>query len=652
MSKLIQKSGYIKNGNAGGYMKYIATREGVERLHGNGQATAGQKKLIQQLLDDFPDARELFEYEDYIASPTFETASEFITMALDANMHDLQPGDTYMKYIATRPRVQKRGEHGLFGSEGSVNLLKTLEELNAHDGNVWTFIYSLRRSDAAHLGYENAESWRGLILSHKAELAEAMRIPVESFRWYAAFHDEGVHPHIHMMVWSDDPKQGFLTRDGIAKMRSTLTNDIFEQELHRLYVKKDVAYKDLTATAQEVMQQLIASMKERVYSNSVIEQKMMELTSVLENTTGKKQYGYLRKPLKEIVDAIVDELGNDPEVARCYDAWHMVREEIAGFYNGREKERPQLSQQKEFRRIKNMVISEAENIRLGIPTFEDERMNDDSDPELFTTQSTSKGRSVYEQAADYRKAKELLYDYDTFQTDKSWAIRSLEKLWEEGFSVAAHLLGKVYRDGVEVPQDRSIAKEWFLRSAQAGNDYSQYALGKMLLEEKSPEAVAWLQKAAELGNQHAQYKLGKLYLTGEQVEKDIATALRYLKDSAQRNNQFAQYTLGKLYLQGVEVKQDREIARQWLELSAAQGNQYAQFFLDRFNDIRDPSIIISATRLLHHMSKIFQNNSQPPTNPNGIRIDSKRRRRLQEKRMAMGHKRDDHEEQVNYQQFM
>ena len=652
MSRLIQKSGYIKNGNAGGYMKYIATREGVERLHGNGQATAGQKKLIQQLLDDFPDTSEMFEYEDYVASPTFETASEFITMALDANMHDLQPGDTYMKYIATRPRVQKQGEHGLFGSESSVNLPQTLEELNSHQGNVWTFIYSLRRDEAARLGYESAESWRGLILSHKPELADAMKISSENFRWYAAFHDEGHHPHIHMMVWSDDPKQGFLTRDGIAKMRSILTNDIFEQELHSLYVKKDIAYKELTGTAQEVMLKLIDNMNERICSNPVIEQKMFELASALETTNGKKQYGYLRKPLKEIVDAIVDELGNDPEVARCYDAWHAVRDEIADFYNSREKERPPLSQQKEFRKIKNMVIAEAENIRLGIPTFEDEHMNDDPDPDPASAPNASNRRSVYEQAAEYRRAKELLYDYDTLQTDKHEAIKTLETLWEEEFSVAAHLLGKVYRDGVEVSKDRALAKEWFLRSAQAGNDYSQYALGKLLLEEKSSEAVAWLKKAAEQGNQHAQYKIGKLYLLGEAVEKDVDLAIRYLKESAQHNNQFAQYTLGKLYLQGKEVSQDREAAKQWLELSAAQGNQYAQFFLDRFDDFRDPSILMSATRLLHHMSKVFRDNSQPPTNPNGIRIDSKRRRRLQEKRMAMGHKRDDHDEQVSYQQTM
>ena len=180
-----------------------------------------------------------------------------------------------------------------------------------------------------------------------------------------------------------------------------------------------------------------------------------------------------------------------------------------------------------------MVIAEAENIRLGVPTFEDEHMDDDQDPEPTEPGHTSGHRSVYAQAADYRRAKELLYDYDTLNKDKAWAINKLENLWQEGFTVAAHLLGKLYRDGIEVPKDMQTAKKWFLRSATAGNDYSQYALGKMLLDEKSPDAVSWLKKAAEYGNQHAQYKLGKLYLTGELVNKDIETAIRYLKDAAQ-----------------------------------------------------------------------------------------------------------------------
>ena len=205
---------------------------------------------------------------------------------------------------------------------------------------------------------------------------------------------------------------------------------------------------------------------------------------------------------------------------------------------------------------------------------------------------------------------------------------------------------------MEVQRDSAKAKEWFLKSAQAGNDYSQYALGKLLLDEKSPDAVHWLEQAATQGNRYAQYKLGKMYLTGELVPKDIDVALKYLRMSASRNNQFAQYTLGKLYLQGKDVEQDKEAARQWFEQAAEQGNQYAQFFLTRMNTYREPSVLLAATRLLHHMSRIFQGNSQPPSNPGGIRIDSKRRRRLQEKRIALGHKQDDHEDYISYQQSM
>ena len=156
MAKLVQKSGYIKSEKAGGYMKYIATREGVEKLTGNGPVTKGQRELIQKLLHDFPDAVELFEYEDYRKAPTLGTASAFITMALDANLHEINSESGYLSYIATRPRVERRGAHGLFSSAAAVDLDAAMSELEAHDGNVWTIIYSLRREDAARLGYDNA----------------------------------------------------------------------------------------------------------------------------------------------------------------------------------------------------------------------------------------------------------------------------------------------------------------------------------------------------------------------------------------------------------------------------------------------------------------------------------------------------------------
>ena len=652
MAKLVQKSGYIKSEKADGYMKYIATREGVEKLAGNGPVTKGQRELIQKLLTDFPDAAELFEYEDYCKTPTLGTASAFITMALDANLHEIDSESGYMQYIATRPRVQKRGTHGLFSSATAVDLTAAMSELEAHEGNVWTIIYSLRREDAARLEFDNADAWRTLLMENSAALAKSMKISFDNFRWYAAFHDEGHHPHIHMMVWSTDPKEGYLTKDGIAAMRSKLTNTIFRDEMRKIYERKDVAYNDLVEAAQDAMRELIRKMQSHLCDNPGIEDKMHQLVQALETTTGKKQYGYLKKPLKQLVDAIVDELARQPEVAECYEVWNQIREELNECYgHSTPWERLPLSQRKEFRRIQNDIIREAENIRLGLPTFEDEHMRDEPEPEEHREEHQS--HSVYEQAQRYRAAKEVLQDVYALDEKHAEAVKELEQLWSEGYTVAAHQLGKFYRDDLSTLRDHEKAELWFRLSAEAGNDFSEYALGKLLLTQKrTEEAMLWLGKAADHGNQFARYRLGKIYLTGESVPKDVQKALEYLTASAEQGNQFAQYTLGKLYLLGWDVKQDREQAKEWLTRSAAQGNEYAQFFLDRFDQFRDPSVMLAATKLLHHMGRIFRDNSKPPHNPDGIRIDSKRRKRLTEKRMAMGHKADDHEEQVQYQQTM
>lgn len=652
MAKLVQKSGYIKSGKAGGYMRYIATREGVERLAGNGAVTKGQRELIQELLHDFPDAVELFEYEDYCKTPTLGTASAFITMALDANLHEIDSESGYMQYIATRPRVQKRGTHGLFSSASAVDLTLAMSELEAHEGNVWTIIYSLRREDAAHLEYDNADAWRALLMENAPTLAKSMKISLENFHWYAAFHDEGHHPHIHMMVWSEDPKEGFLTKDGIAAMRSKLTNAIFRDEMQQIYERKDVAYSGLVEVAQNAMREMISRMQRQVCDSPIIEDNMHQLVQALETTTGKKQYGYLKKPLKQLVDTIVDVLAELPEVSECYEVWNQIHEELNECYgHSTPWERLPLSQRKEFRKIKNDIIREAENIRLGLPTFEDERMQDEPEPESQKEEHQS--YSVYEQAQRYRTAKAVLQDIYALDAEHADAVKALERLWEEGYTVAAHQLGKFYRDDLSTLRDHEKAEQWFRHSAEAGNDFSEYALGKLLLTQKrTVEAMGWLSKAADHGNQFARYRLGKIYLADESVPKDVAKALVYLTASADQGNQFAQYTLGKLYLLGRDVPPNREQAREWLIRAAAQGNEYARFFLDCFDQFRDPSVMLAASKLLHHMSRIFQNNSVPPGNPAGIRIDSKRRRRLMEKRMAMGHKADDHEEQTQYQQSM
>ena len=363
MARLIQKSGYIKNDKATGYMEYVATRDGVEIIQSTEPATKKQEQFIQKLLKDFPDAKELFEYSDYLQVPNRGTASAFIATTLDTHLHEVESESGYMSYIAQRPRAEKHGGHGLFCEADTTDLKAAKAELDAHDGKVWTFIFSLRREDAERLGYNKAAAWQNLLKQESAAIAEAMRIRTDDFRWYAAYHDEGHHPHVHMMVWSDDPRMGHLTKKGIFAMRSKLTGTIFREELKDVYTRKEEIYKRSIQTAQEKLLELAAQMEQRTCLDTEIEQMMLELSQQLSQLSGKHQYGYLPKPVKATVDAIVDRLAQLPEVAACYEQWNQVKDELVRFHNQNPRQHLPLSQQKEFRVLLNAVIREAEHIR-------------------------------------------------------------------------------------------------------------------------------------------------------------------------------------------------------------------------------------------------------------------------------------------------
>ena len=382
MARLIQKSGYIKNGKATGYMEYVATRDGVEIIQSTEPATKKQKQFIKRLLKDFPDAKELFEYSDYLQVPNRGTASAFIATTLDTHLHEVESESGYMSYIAQRPRAEKHGGHGLFSEVDTTDLKAAKAELDAHDGKVWTFIFSLRREDAERLGYNKAAAWQNLLKQESAAIAEAMRIRTDDFRWYAAYHDEGHHPHVHMMAWSAEPKKGYLTREGIAVMRSKMTNAIFHEEMKELYIKKDTAYKESVQIARDALLTRITAMEHSDCADPVIEQKLRELSQALEQVDGKHVYGYLPKEVKAQVDEIVDRLAQLPEVAACYDHWWRLKDEIAGYYGRNIPPHQPLVQQKEFRAIKNFIIREAETICEPTPvqTSTDAEKNEQQNP--------------------------------------------------------------------------------------------------------------------------------------------------------------------------------------------------------------------------------------------------------------------------------
>ena len=641
MARLILKSPYLqcdRNHPVSGYLQYIGTRERVELLPDDRPPTRKQEQLVRKLTKDFPEAKELGEYLDYESKPTKANASAFITRALEENWPAVQQSDGYMKYIATRPRAERLGDHGLFGDEDGVDLTKAMEELDQYTGNVWTHILSLKREDAARLGYDNAKAWMNLLRANRNDIAAAINISPGNFRWYAAFHDEGDHPHVHMMAWSTQPSEAYLTREGIRNIKSTLTNQIFRQEMLHTYEQKSQSRDELVREARRAIRKLTQEMARSVCTEPAIEQKMAQLAGQLETVKGKKSYGYLPKSVKKTVDEVVDRLEEIPAVKACYEQWCALQSEVDSYYHDKPREKKKLFQEKEFRQIKNAVVQEAERIRLGEITFEDADLTSHDEPEQL------RGESY-----DCWELRRALQNNSLPLADRDRVAEELERLAERGDTHAQYLMGQLYRDGPLLIPDSQKAKDWFTQAAEHGLSEAQYALGKLLLSEdmevRDPEeGIRWLKEAAENGSQWATYRLGKEYLTGDAVTKDISRAAKRFTRSAEAGNQYAQYMLGKLYLMGQGVPQDQGQAMEWFSRSAAQGNQYAQFFLERQNDLRPPSVMLAATRLLYHMSRIFEDHALPQSNA-GLHVDRKLRRKIQEKKIALGHKPDDHEEE-------
>lgn len=960
MARLVIKNGYIKGGgktaaHLSHLVKYIATRDGVEKVgsgHEHWYATKSQQQLIRELLRRFPDSRESLEYEDYCQNPSRGNASEFITITLEQNLHHISDNKKYLDYIAGRPRVEKIDTHGLFtAGDAPLSLSAAADEVAAHTGNVWTPIISLRREDAEKFGFASAFAWKALVTSKAMEIADSLKIHPNHFRWYAAFHNESHHPHIHMVCYSVQPREGYLTRAGIQKMKSALAAEIFRQELIPLYSDKTLRRENLKEQSAAVMREMTWRMQRGMLRNEKVERLLAHLADRLQYTAGKKQYGYLKADLKNVVDEIVDELARDERVAAAYQAWKETKGLIDSVYSDQPREDLPLSRCGDFKSIRNMVIREAVLLMEGAITFEDAPSVDAALPDAPAEDDTPPALSPAEDAAEesdadhgggsqngvrhgngkrpgwwtdeYKLAKQYLYGDDgdgigrdfeealalfrseaesgnplamcdlarmyvdglgveaDADTARQWyakglvAFRAAEEIkpwkytqyrigkmcaaglgteqnyeqaarWltlaaDEGYKYAeyslgglyhrgngveqnletafalytrsadqgfpyasfeagkmlrdgtgcakdtaaadqrfaeafhgfvslenqsrddklqyrlgwmlangvgteqdiprakaylekpaavgnpfacyqlaklilsdeqapldeveralaflrqavesenphaAYFLGRLYETGRHVPtneaeavrlytlaaerdndcaayrlgrlylggkgilKDMEKALRWLNFAAQKKNQFSQYALGVLYLRNENipkdaARAIGFLKAAAGQGSQFAQYRLGKIYLTGVDAPKDVDAAVRYLTASAEQGNQFALYALGKLYLLGKDVPKDKEAAVKWFTLSAAQGNEYARFFLNHMDSFRDPSVMLAATRLLHHAGRVFADNAPPARSPAVQQVDRKLRRKMREKKMAQGHARDGHEQAMS-----
>lgn len=701
MAKLVTKFKYLKPGSnsSGKYLKYIATREGVEMIDDSKKyapATVKQKQFIEKMLLDFPDAAESLEYADYIAKPNRINASELISRTIENNIDVISDSKTYADYIATRPRTQKFGSHGLFTDDGvAINLSKVSEELKNHGGNVWTMIVSLHREDAERLGFNRGERWRDMLRTQVEQLSTNLKIPMKNLRWYAAFHNESHHPHIHLIAYSVVENEGYLTRQGIEQMRSSLASDIFQQDLISVYEKQTEHRRNIKESSKDIMDKIVFQINSGIYDNPLLEEKLLLLADKLSRTSGKKVYGYLKADVKSLIDSIADLIAEDDRVSTLYDLWYENKFSIIRTYTDELPDKISLSQNKEFKSVKNMIISQAMNIsaKKDISDEDDEifeaepEQSDDetNDNEYKFTNETIE--NLYHQAqsnnsyVQYRLGKMYLKGEGVKQ-DAEYGVRWLLKAIKQNNCYAQYLLGKAILKGEYLPTDNNlpldidVAVELLLKSSDQGNEFASYTLGRAFIEGdvlpqdtsagfelllKASErncvpawyllgkmfymeiglskdidtAIYYFEKAVKGKNLFAAYQLGKIY-SSEAGHIDMNKAIDYFKIASQVQNSFAEYQLGKIYLYGSGIEKDYDIAMHYLHLSAEHGNQYAEQLLYSIQKQKNVVAAMTSLRLLQQISNLIRKKNQEQNRRKIGQTDRKMQQNINEKMQAHG----------------
>ena len=379
MPKVIVKCRYYKSGSGkglGGYMNYIATREGVEKLTDEQRTkptTNAQIEMIEGLLKENPSLKKTSDYSFYCKEKTVGTASEFISYALESRP-ELLGTEQYLRYMATRPRVDKRGRtHGLFSSGGvDLNLDDEIRKLEAHKGNVYSVIISIRREDAQRLGYNSAERWQSMIGANIDRIAKEHHIPLTSMRWYGAFHNESHHPHVHMLLYStEEIDHSYLTKKGIDNLRHLFGTEIFKDEIHEIYDRQTEVRNRITQEMRERFKKLAEELRAGESVSEELQERLVMIAERLNGVSGKKQYGYLPKGIKALVDETVDLISQDERIFELYELWYQAKCSVYQTYTDKIPEKLPLSEEKAFKAIRNALVYEAaklgQQLRRSVP---------------------------------------------------------------------------------------------------------------------------------------------------------------------------------------------------------------------------------------------------------------------------------------------
>lgn len=639
MSQIIVTSRYLKSETETkrkNYTRYIATRETVEIREQNiidreAPATEKQQELLSDLLEDFPEAKKYLEYEDYKNDSTVENASELISAIIERNADVIGNRQNFVGYMAMRPGVEKRGSHGLFNEKDEPIILnQAANEIANHSGNVWSHVVSLRREDAIRLGYDNSDRWRDLVKRNISDISEAQRIPLCNLKWYAAFHDTTHHPHIHLLVYSSNTKQGFLTKQGINKIRSVFANDIFYDDLHSIYQEQTVRRDELKAESKKYVENLLKEIAQGDFENAELEELIKTLHMQLKNCKGKKVYGYLPSNVKETVDKIFKELSKDKSIQSLYEKWCELERQKYKTYTQKEKEFPPLYENKVFHSVRNSIIGQVLNkdALTGFVDYIDpeptEVTTDEDIPppiEDYITEedfkwndegveyNTSDFESHYyiKWSTSYKEACKIIYDKKSGKEDFEKAEQLLISEADSGNVLAVHDLGKLYSTKKLGEKDEAKSYKYYEESFQGFTEiepngdfmfpyetvyqkpvdmrsYIWYRIGKMHCyglgtQKDMIKATDYFKRSAELNNTNAKRTLALEYLSGKHLEQDIEKGLEMLTECADRGDTLSCYKLGKIYFKGEIVYKDLNTAEKYFLKASEKENQYALYSL-------------------------------------------------------------------------
>lgn len=580
--------------------------------------TENQKQLLNDLLLDFPEAKRYLEYEDYTANPTVENASELISTIIERNADVIGNRQNFVGYMAMRPGVQKRGSHGLFNEKDEPIILdRVANEIANHKGNVWSHVISLRREDAIRLGYDNSEAWRQLVMRHISDIAKNQKISLCNLKWYAAFHDTTHHPHIHLLVYSENTKEGFLTNEGINKIRSAFANDIFHDDLQSIYQEQTLSRDELKAVSKTEFESVVRKIQQGDFENPQLENFIRKLYSQLQNVKGKKVYGYLPQEVKETVNSIFSELAKDDNIRQLYEKWCSLECLKYKSYTQKEKELPPLVDNKVFQPVRNMIIRTVldmndfskisepeflensdgilENFSEEIPLQFDESEQSENDKVAFsdnddltaedfiwsgenavtvdTVDYQSQSKYYLKWSTAYKEACKIIYNKQSKLEDFQKAEQLLLNESRSGNVLAIQDLGKLYSTDKLGEKDE---KKSFSFYEEAFQGFMEIEPDSDFMFPYEPKFDGQIMKPVNMRS-YVWYRIGKMHCYGLGTEQDYAQSFEWFLKSAHEGNKFAQYSLANLYYYGNGVEKDLSQAFWWYRKSSEQGQPYASY---------------------------------------------------------------------------